>query len=425
MLKVPAASGPSSATTPFVVITNPSNPFGRLSSEDEIAVATKTDNPKKRAVIVWNDTLTLEGKNHGKAKLDHPDRKLDKYYVFSYNGKEAVCLNSRDAEGAFVVSQKIKDEPAQLGASSFAPYLEGQNENGHEEGEYSGSEDEDGKPKRKPATFQLKKQEFGSKKQQTRVKRILMGRISGAAVVDADELNLVDLVQEDEDGEEGESGSTKTSPFLPPYDEKATEPKDAYPSHGYFPPEERAQVQLLERQFLSNFASQRHTKLEQNAGSDEAKLKKRYMDKENLIVYFELLMRLQTKLRGRFVASVQDGVRALELRGLGEDLMTSLLSKFMEIQPAQLGGGFAKTKSLSDKLCMYLLVIALAIEDYSLNKQALQLIAGDLKVDPSTLSPLLAKLGCKSGTEAGNGYFKLVVPLKFPTEMRKRAKRRG
>lgn len=424
MLKVPAAaSAASGPSTPFVVITNPSNPFGRLSSEDEIAVATKADNPKKRAVIVWNDTLTLEGKNHGKAKLDHPDRKLDKYYVFAYNGKEAVCLNSRDAEGAFVVSQKIKDEPAQLGASSFAPYIEGKD--GHEEGEDSGSEDEDGKPKRKPATFQIKKQEFGSKKQQTRVKRIMMGRISGAAVVDADELNLVDLVQPDDDAEGGEEGDIKTSLFLPPYDEKATEPKNAYPSHGYFPSEERASVQLLERQFLSSFASQRHSALKHNASSDEAKLKKRYVDKENLIVYFELLMRLQTKLRGRFLASVQDGVRALELRGLGEDLMASLLSRFMEIQPAQLGGGFAKTKSLSDKLCMYLLVIALAIEDYSLNKPALQLIAGDLKVDPSTLSPLLAKLGCKSGTEAGNAYFKLVVPLKFPTEMRKRAKRRG
>jgi hypothetical protein len=42
-------------------------------------------------------------------------------------------------------------------------------------------------------------------------------------------------------------------------------------------------------------------------------------------------------------------------------------------------------------------------------------------VEASSLTPLLLKMGCRQGAEKGE--FRLSVPLVFPVEVRRRAKR--
>jgi len=216
--------------------------------------------------------------------------------------------------------------------------------------------------------------------------------------------NLVSLG--DEEDEEA-IGARNRMKLLPPYNERAEIPQEAYPMAGYFPAEERGPVdesiKVPNFLFESAYAKSRysHTK------SKELK---------RLAGYFECLFRFRTKV-GNFVAAPTDVVRLL---GIGDTVLAdSLLKRFMEPQPLNFGGGWGRSKMLKDKLVINMLIVALACEGFRFTNAVIEAIANDLKVETKSILPMLMKMGCHWKKEEGEKFLALTVPLIFPEEKKR------
>jgi hypothetical protein len=399
IMQVPPKKG---GTNPFLCLTDPSSsssvPDPQLNST---TVYGRADNPKRRAVGVANERTHSSAKNHGKSVAERSDRRLEKYFVFAVMDKEAVLLNKSEAEGAFVLTKTISEDAAEAGAASYAPPSAG-----------------DVTSKRERHA-QLE-ENFGSRKRRKSQKKQSMAVISSDRVVNANKLESTlekFLANDEEDDAEGgntDSVSNNLKRLLPPFDEKAEVPENAYPSTGYFPPEDRASVQetISPESFVfeSVFARSRFTRTKNP-------------EQRKLAGYFECLFRFSTRLRG-FVA---DADAAARLMAFGDaKLGASLLKRFMEAQPANLGGGWGKTRLLKDKLLINLLIVALALDGFRLAGSVVNAIASDLKLEISAVTPLLFKIGCKIVSDRGDEdkLYELKVPLKF-VEDRRRGKRGG
>jgi hypothetical protein len=383
----------------FVCFTNPANPGQPIPASGNFSFLSKADNPKRRALTCDNDRVLFSARNHGKNVWDKADRKLEKYFVFAYKDGEAILLNKADAESAFTLSSTITESAAAQGAASYtAPRLN----------EASTARERN----------QMLDENFGSRRRKTNQQKMKMAAVNSEKVMGSSRLESAletlltkDELQEDDSGGSRVSGNLRK--LLPPFDDKAETFEDAYPSAGYFPPEEReaVEVTIAPENFIfdSSFAKSRFT----HSRSSETK---------RLAGYAECLMRFHGRVKS-FVSNAKDACRQMSF---GDDaLAESLLNRFMEAQPENLGGGFGKSRLLKDKLLIHLLVVILALEGFRLRLDVLSSVAADLRTETSTLTPLLAKIGCKlSNTEEGKAYI-LPLPLSFPEERRRPgAKRR-
>lgn len=397
-LRVPATK--KSASTPFICYTDPASsiavPDANLPGF-AIGAFTKVDNPKKRAFGVSNERTAATAKNYGKNQVP----KLEKFFVFALQEGEAVLVNKLDADGAFTLKKEISDEAAAAGAASYAPPPIAQASSQRER------------------HAQLE-ENFGSRKRRKTQKKLSMAAISSDRVVNSEKLGdtlekFLTKAGDNEDQGEGDSTVSSNLKFLlPPFDEKAETPQEAYPLAGYFLPEDRPAVQEAMNKedlyFESKFANSRF-----NRSSNP--------EQKKLAAYFECLFRFHVKVRG-FVAGPAEACKAMNI---GNDrLADSLLRRFTEAQPVNLGGGWGKTRLLKDRLLINMLIVALALDGFRISTSAVKAIADDLKVEIAVLVPLLFKVGCRITSEgASEKMYELKVPLKFVEERRRGQRRKG
>ena len=108
---------------------------------------------------------------------------------------------------------------------------------------------------------------------------------------------------------------------------------------------------------------------------------------------------------GLFISLRQTNIAyASQAKAETETAKSNKIAKFMEKLPETLGGGYQKTKLLGDKVVLHMLVVALILENFSLNKEVLLLIAQDFRVEVSSLTPFLLRLGCKTSSEKSNSH---------------------
>lgn len=217
--------------------------------------------------------------------------------------------------------------------------------------------------------------------------------------------------------------------LLPPFDTNATQLEDAYDLKAILTP--------MDVKALGTYVAGLHKHMQGDADDLQTRHKKtpfssfvlrhlrslRQMDAKSQkrlmprVAYIQALLKLCAMPR-----RIKDVEKVAKPPLLPLGLLERALQKFRE---ADENGSWSQTKFLKDKLLLCVCVLALGLENYSLDPK---LLAGDVGTSVQKLKDLLKELGCvpkivKENGEKSKRLMVLQVPLKFPARRKAKARR--
>lgn len=288
-------------------------------------------------------------------------------------------------------------------------------------------------------------EEFGSRKKKRALKAAESNRISSANIVGAtaveetmaNEMEEVDptvmLINAADEALEKNRGE-----LLPPYDVTANDLEEAYPYDSFVPadlqaalkasydsirdPSSLRDVLRSEHDFETVRLSLSRLPILQEDSSEGSKslkkAKKLHRSMMTKAILLQFMLRFYLKLLSSFD---REGIREDIIRELGggggsglvpPEVLEYVEENFCTKRNIRGKPGLCCSKSKLDKMLLHAMVLALHINDFTLNLTAL---AKDLKVPTTTLTVLAREMGCKvSKQEGSTDVAQLVLPLTFP-----------